>query len=252
MLASETVAPPDVEAFIARWRDSGGAERANYALFLTELCDVLRVPHPDPSTPDNAQNAYVIDRSITRRKADGTHATVYADCYKRGCFILETKQGTVEAASSRLSNTSSKRLEGASTVTRRGHGVRHSPTWDIALERAYHQAAGYIRDLPAGEGRPPFLIVCDVGYVIELYSEFTCTGGSYVAFPDPRSRRIYLEDLRDAAIRERLRLVWTDPQALDPSRHAAKVTREVAEHFARLAKSLEADGHDAFTIATFL
>jgi hypothetical protein len=27
--------------FIARWRSSGAAERANYQLFLSELCDVL-------------------------------------------------------------------------------------------------------------------------------------------------------------------------------------------------------------------
>jgi len=36
-----------VEAFIERWSHlDGGAERANYALFLTELCDVIDVPRP--------------------------------------------------------------------------------------------------------------------------------------------------------------------------------------------------------------
>src|ERR1035437_9202297 len=34
--------------FIDRWRDSAAAERANYALFLSELCDYLEVPRPDP------------------------------------------------------------------------------------------------------------------------------------------------------------------------------------------------------------
>src|SRR5215470_15091429 len=38
------------EAFITRWQgQEGGQERANYALFLTELCDVLDLPHPDPA-----------------------------------------------------------------------------------------------------------------------------------------------------------------------------------------------------------
>jgi len=36
-----------IEDFITRWRNSGGAERANYALFLSELCDLLGVPRPD-------------------------------------------------------------------------------------------------------------------------------------------------------------------------------------------------------------
>ena len=31
----------NIEAFIARWADAGGSERANYQLFLTELCTVL-------------------------------------------------------------------------------------------------------------------------------------------------------------------------------------------------------------------
>lgn len=40
-------------------------------------------------------------------------------------------------------------------------------------------------------------------------------------------------------MRERLRLVWTDPTVLDPARRTAEVTREVAELLARLSKSLE-------------
>ncbi len=36
-----------IENFIARWQgQEGGQERANYALFLTELCDVLGLPQP--------------------------------------------------------------------------------------------------------------------------------------------------------------------------------------------------------------
>jgi hypothetical protein len=40
-----------VENFITRWSaNAGGAERANYALFLTELCDVIGVARPDPAS----------------------------------------------------------------------------------------------------------------------------------------------------------------------------------------------------------
>ena len=38
-------------AFIDRWAASGAAERANYQLFLSELCDLLDVPRPNPAMP---------------------------------------------------------------------------------------------------------------------------------------------------------------------------------------------------------
>ena len=71
-------------------------------------------------------------------------------------------------------------------------------------------------------------------------------------FPDVRSYRIGLHDLEQDATRERLRQMWTEPYALDPSRRSAKVTREVAAQLAELAKSLEASGHSAETVANFL
>jgi hypothetical protein len=37
---------------IDRWDPSGGAERANYQLFISELCDVLKVPRPAPTVAD--------------------------------------------------------------------------------------------------------------------------------------------------------------------------------------------------------
>ena len=61
-------------------------------------------------------------------------------------------------------------------------------------------------------------------------------------FPDPRSHRIRLDDLRDEEIRERLRKVWADPLSLDPSRKSAKVTREIAGWLAELAGQLEKQG----------
>ncbi len=239
-MAAADFPDPLIEAFIARWAKAAAAERANYQMFLTELCDVLGVDHPDPAGADNTFNRYVFDRSISRTKHDGSAATVYADLYKRGCFMLETKQGAhakSDAAPGQLG------LLGEEPATyKTGHGVRGTKQWDLA----------YIRDLAPAEGRPPFLMVCDVGYVIELYSEFTCTGGTYLRFPDPKSHRIHLDDLRRPEIRARLRAVWTDPASLDPSKHAARVTRDVAEHLSRLAKSLEADGHEPQPIATFL
>ena len=236
--------PAQVTAFITRWETSGAAERANYQMFLSELCDIIGVPRPDPTAPETAKNRYVFDRAITRINPDGSTSTNYIDLYKAGHFVNETKQGlSADAAPDELAKP---------TATKTGHGKRGTLAFDKALERAFHQGRGYITALPAEEGRPPFLIVCDVGHSIDLYAEFTCTGGQYERFPDPVSYRITLPDLHRPEIRERLRKVWLDPHSLDPSKVAAKVTRDIASRLALLAKSLEADGHDLQVIAGFL
>jgi hypothetical protein len=227
-----------IDSFITRWAASGAAERANYQMFLAELCDLLGVPRPDPTSPDPEKNLYVFDRAITRIAPDGTSVTNYIDFYKSSHFVLETKQGVGD-------------LELLS-ATKSGHGRRGSAAFDKALERAYHQGRDYITHLPTGHTRPPFLIVCDVGHSIDLYAEFTCTGGRYERFPDPKNHRILLTDLHRPEVLERLRLVFTDPHALDPSKRAAEVTRDIATRLAKLAKSLEADGHEPQAIAGFL
>jgi hypothetical protein len=67
-----------VLAFIERWSKSGGAERANYQLFLAELCDVLGVPRPDPTRPDDHENAYVFERNVQFDNLDGTFRSLQA------------------------------------------------------------------------------------------------------------------------------------------------------------------------------
>ena len=233
--------PATIQAFITRWENSGAAERANYQMFLAELCDLLQVPRPDPTSPDPEKNLYVFDRAVPRVNPDGSSVTNYIDLYKAAHFVLETKQGV-----------SADEAAAPSPTVKSGHGRRGSAAFDKALERAYHQGRDYITSVPASHGRPPFLIVCDVGHSIDLYAEFTCTGGRYERFPDPKNHRILLTDLRRPEILERLRLVFTDPHALDPSKKAAEVTRDIANRLAKLAKSLETDGHDSQVIAGFL
>jgi hypothetical protein len=215
-----------VQDFINRWQNSGAAERANYQLFLSELCDLLGVPRPQPSKPDDEENAYVFERSVTFHHPDGSTSTGRIDLYKRACFILEAKQGVEkkekEAMLSEVAQTKQRRAK-------KGTALRGSTAWDEAMLKARGQAEQYARALPASEGRPPFLVVVDVGHSIELYSEFTRTGGNYVPFPDPRSHRVLLGQLADEEVLETLRLVWTDPLALDPARRSARVTREIAE-----------------------
>ncbi len=86
--------PYIAESFIARWKQSSASERANYALFLSELCDLIGVPRPDPSTSHEDANTYVIDKAVVFKELDGSSTTNFIDLYRRNCFVLEAKQGS--------------------------------------------------------------------------------------------------------------------------------------------------------------
>ena len=82
-----------VDDFISRWSESGASEHGNATLFLSELCDLLDVDRPDPAGPDTRTNAYVFERRVDYPdQSDREHG--YVDLYKRGCFVLEAKQGS--------------------------------------------------------------------------------------------------------------------------------------------------------------
>ncbi len=236
----------DVEAFIERWTArEGGAERANYAMFITELCDVLGLPHPDVAGSETALNDYVFERAVKPRKSEGTTAPKRIDLYKKGAFILEAKQSRMKqgrGAEQPALFAEEPTPRGKRTVAR---------GWDRMMLEARRQAEDYVFRLDASHPAPPFILVCDVGHAIEIFADFTGTGRAYDQFPDRRGFRIYMEDLRDEAIRERLRKIWTDPEALDPTRESARVTREIAERLAAVSKALEKK-HPPEEVAHFL
>jgi hypothetical protein len=74
--------------FIARWANASPSERANSQLFLSELCDLLGVAHPDPTR----DNGYGFEYGVTQQVPDGSPTRGRIDLYKRGCFVLESKQ----------------------------------------------------------------------------------------------------------------------------------------------------------------
>jgi hypothetical protein len=234
-----------VAPFVARWQQSGAAERANYSLFLIELCEVLGLPRPEPATAEPEADRYTFERPVRFHNPDGTTSPGFIDLYRHDCFVLETKQGCEAKQEATL-------LEQAGLTKprrRRGHGVRGTETWDAAMLRARGQAEQYAKALPEW---PPFLIVVDVGHSIETYADFTGTGKHYAQFPDTSGFRFFLPNLAREDVQERLRAIWLDPLSLDPSRHAAKVTREIADRLATLGRSLENDGHSAERVALFL
>ena len=251
-MSTDAISNP-VSSFVTRWKNSAAAERANYQLFLSELCDLLEIPRPEPAQADDEQNSYVFERAVTFNNGDGSTSTGWIDLYRRGCFVLEAKQGSERTAETTpLFDGVAAAAPAGKRRGRRGTAVRGTRGWDVAMREARGQAEQYVRALPPAEGNTPFIVVVDVRYTFELYSDFSRAGKTYVPFPDPRSHRILIDDLERKEIRERLRQVWTAPLALDPSRQSARVTREMAQRLASLARSLEGAGHAPERVAHFL
>lgn len=213
------------EEFIQEWDGVVGSERSNAQIFVNDLCEMLGLEKPKKAIQDHSENAYVFERYLKEHDAEAKASNRFIDCYRRGCFVLEAKSVQIN---------------------------RESQGAQIALKGAHAQAQNYARSLPASEGRPPFLIVVDVGNCIELYSEFSMTGGNYQPFPYPGKNRIRIKDLAQKDIRDMLRQIWLDPLSLDPTKISAKVTRQISIELAELAKSLEKDGHDSHAVAGFL
>jgi hypothetical protein len=218
----------NLATFVEKWSASGASERANKDAFLLDLCDVLGVARPNPTTGNPEDNLYVFERDALLPHEGGVVTVGKIDLYKHECFILEAKQG---------SGLGSKKL---------GTAKRDTPAWHLAMAAAHGQAVQYARTMAQP---PPFVIVCDIGYVFELYAAFD---GSlnYRPFPNPQKNRIYLKDL--AQHLDLLRKVWDEPHTLDPSKISSKVTREVAGQLANLAKHLEDKGHEPEQVAKFL
>lgn len=233
--------------FIFRWKASGASERANYQIFLTELCELLGVERPRPATDKVHEASYNFERPVEFNDGEGKITTNFIDLYKQHCFVLEAKQGSDKAIVTEAELLGAERMK-----TKTGTATRDTRTWEREMKKAKEQALRYARSLPATEGWPPFLVVVDVGFCIDLYSDFARQGKTYMPFPDPTNYRIPLADLGKPEIQQQLRLLFTAPLELDPSKRAAKVTRELAERLARLAALLEQSGHSPEQVAGFL
>jgi hypothetical protein len=206
-----------VEEFIAKWENCPGHERANYAVFLTELTNVLGIEAPGPT------DDYRIDAPVPGGAETG--GTGFIDLYKRGCFILEAKQSKVCEIPT---------LPGLEEVSVAQSGAKY----DDLMRRAFRQARRYAQSLTHPPW-PPFIIVLDVGRAFEIYFDFAGNGRDYRFFPDRLSYRLPLSSLHDPAIQDRLRAIWTNPKSIDPRSRSADVTRQVAASLAQVSLALE-------------
>ena len=237
--------------FIERWIGSGGSERANFQRFAVELTQLLGVEDPKLATEDDQADDYRFERPI-RFGATSARSHGFIDLYRKGCFVLEAKQGVHAKARPDPNQLTLLSEEDAPRVVRTGHGARGTGTWAKTMLEARNQADSYARAVAREDGWPPFLLVVDVGHVIEVYSDFSRQGQGYTQFPDRARYQIKLKDLADEDTRTLLRTIWTDPFALDPARKSARVTREISAQLAALGKSLEAQGHTGERVARFL
>jgi hypothetical protein len=130
-----------VEAFIKRWQgQEGGQERANYALSLTELCDLLGVDHPEPAGATHERNDYVFERVVTRHKDDGD-TLGRIDLYKKDCFVLEAKQSRIKGGKKEV--TGQNDLFAADAAQEESRGRRGADrAWDVLMLNAKRQAGG--------------------------------------------------------------------------------------------------------------
>ena len=185
--SSGSTASSPARVFIDRWRDTAGNERANAQTFLNELCDLIGVDRPDGSGATDAFNDYVFERTVHDPRLEGRPR--FIDLYKKDCFVLEAKQG-VATKSTPTDPVERAMLDTAPKQTRTGHGVRGTQGWAAAITAARGQAEYYARLLPEW---PPFLIVVDIGHVIELWADFSRTGKNYAHYPDASRFRITLD-----------------------------------------------------------
>ncbi|NVJ64414.1 MAG: class I SAM-dependent DNA methyltransferase [Flavobacteriaceae bacterium] len=236
-----------VDAFIDRWSASGGSEIANFQSFAIELTSLLEVEQPKPATSDGQNDDYRFERPV-KETHTGKVRNRRIDLYRRGCFVLEAKQG----ANQPLHDATQMGLDLQDTPNRVGHGRRGTGGFDDTMLKARNQADSYARAVAKEDGWPPFLLIVDVGHVIEVYADFSKQGQGYNQFPDGNRYRIHLDDLRNPETITFLQTVWNDPFSLDPSLKAAEVTRDIATHLAELGKSFEGQGHQPKDVATFL
>lgn len=237
--------------FLEEAKASGGSEIANCQPFIERLCTHLDLSPPDLAKESNEQNDYVFERRVAFKHADGSSTSGRIDLYKRNCFILEAKQSSKRKPKKKLDADQLALLPEDAKQHKLGHAKQGTASWDNVMKAARKQAEDYARALPVEHGYPPFLLIVDVGNVIEVFADFSGQGKNYAHFPDRQSYRLSMDDLLKDDIQERLRAIWTDPLSLDPAKKSAEVTRDIADRLAKIAKRLEAR-HDPKEVAEFL
>ncbi len=121
---------------------------------------------------------------------------------------------------------------------------RHHFAWEYKGKRADLDAAfGQLRLYALALENPPLLIVSDM-LRFRIRTNWTNSVSKTYEFG--------LDDLADAAARDRLKWAFSDPERLRPGETRQSLTQQAAQSFAAVAQSLRERGHDPHAVAHFV
>jgi hypothetical protein len=216
--------------FIQKWLgQTGGAERSNYQLFLTEFAQALNLPTAQPGE-QGVLGDYQFDGPVAGGSEKGNAG--FIDLYKRGSFILEAKQ-------SKLTVDQQNQLPLDEQTMAALPATPSGARYDRLMRDALAQAKRYAVNLPGDHPWPPFLIVCDVGRAFELYFDWTGNGRGYGFFPSQQNYRFTLDRFAEPDVQALFCNIWTDPAKVDPRAKSAEVSRDIARRLAQVSQWLE-------------
>ncbi len=121
---------------------------------------------------------------------------------------------------------------------------RHHFAWEYKGKRADLDAAFVqLRLYALALENPPLLIVSDMQRFRIRTNWTNCVS---------KTHEFGLDDLADAATRDRLKWAFSDPERLRPGETRQSLTEKAAESFATLAQALRERGHDPHVVAHFV
>ena len=121
---------------------------------------------------------------------------------------------------------------------------RHHFAWEYKGKHANLDAAfKQLRQYALALENPPLLIVSDMAR-FRIRTNWTNSVS--------RTHEFELEELADAATRDKLKWAMSDPERLKPGETRQELTERAASTFAKLAHSLRERGHDPQTVAHFI
>jgi len=197
--------------FKKKWARYQGKETSGYAEHFTDLCRLLGQPTPNEADPSGAESFCFQKRVVKDAEL----------------FDLDETPDAVEPAG-----------RGFADVWKKGCFAWEYKGKKKNLDEAYRQLLRYRESLL----NPPLLVVCDFDrYIIK-----TNFNGTVQEVHEFTNRQI-----DDPKILKLLRDVFTNPDYLRPLRTTARVTEELAEKIAAVARSLQGresvELEDAFT-----
>ena len=121
---------------------------------------------------------------------------------------------------------------------------RHCFAWEYKGKHANLDAAfNQLRQYALALENPPLLIVSDM-HRFRIRTNWTNSVSKTLKFT--------LDDLVDAAVRDKLKWAMSDPERLRPGETRQMLTERAAEHFAQLAQSLRNQGYAPQEVAHFV